>query len=367
MRIAINARSILLANRTGIGRYTYHLIDALAKIDSHNQYWLHVQKNLLDFKRRSPQFSYPNVIIKKDSLSSSSSLKGADIYHNPSPGPLDIQGIKTVVTVHDLIYKMYPQSHTQETLDLTEKYMQEIIKKADHIICISKNTRDDLHHCFNFPQERSSIVYNGVDHQVFYRLDEQGKQQAKKLLAEKGINDPFILFTGTLEPRKNLAGLLEAFADIRRRNKFAGKLVVVGRKGWMHEPTDELLNRLDLEKEVIFLGYVSDEELRCLYNLAEVFVLPSFYEGFGFPIVEAFCCGAAIVTSNNSSCGEIAGDAALTIDPKEPSQITQAITQLLEDRDLNEKLRHKALARSKQFAFDKTAQETLKIYEKLVA
>jgi glycosyltransferase involved in cell wall biosynthesis len=363
MRIAINARSILLSNRTGIGRYTYHLIDHLGQIDSRNEYWLHVQKKFWDTKRKVPPFPYINTHIKKDFLGLG--LKGADVYHNPSPGPLN-ESAKIVVTVHDLIYKAYPQSHTQTTLDLTEKYMQETIKKADHIICVSSNTQEDFHRFFDFPQEKTSVIYNGVDHNIFYALDMSQKEAAKALLAQKGIKEPFILFTGTLEPRKNLANLAEAFAGLHQKGKFKGKLVVVGRQGWMHQPTEELIDRLKIREEMIHLGYVSDEDLRCLYNLAEVFVLPSLYEGFGFPIVEAFCCGAAAVVSNNSSCGEIAADAALTINPQSVLEIKQAIEKILEDKNLNQQLRQKALKRAQDFSFMKTAQETQKVYEQVV-
>lgn len=367
MRIAINARSILSINRTGIGRYTYHLIDSLGNFDRANQYWLYVQKNFWDTKRKTPNFSYPNFFIKRDFFGLGSSLKGADVFHSPSPAPLDVQCQRFIVTVHDMIYKTFPQSHTQETIELTEQYMKQAIAKADHIICVSQSTRQDLHRFLDFPKEKSSVIYNGVNHDAFYVLDRAARERAKELLAHKGISEPFILFTGTLEPRKNLAGVLEAFAHLRQNNKFNGKLVVVGRKGWMHQPTEDLMDRLNLRSQVIFLGYVTDEELRCLYNLTEVFIMPSFYEGFGFPILEAFCCGAPTITSHSSSCGEIAADAALTIDPHSSSEIAEAIVKLMENKTLKEQLSHRALLRAKEFSFLKTAQETLKVYEQVVS
>jgi glycosyltransferase involved in cell wall biosynthesis len=364
MRIAVNARSILLASRTGIGRYTYHLLDTFGQMASSHQFWIHVPKKIWDTKRNLPHFDSPHLVVKNDYFGLG--LRGADVYHYPSPGPIDRKDSKIIVTIHDLVYKMYPQSHTQETIDATEKYMQQIVGKADHLIFISRNTQEDFRRHFDFPQEKTSVVYNGVDHKLFFNLDQGQKQEAKALLEIKGIKDPFILFIGTLEPRKNLAGLLEAFAALKKRKTFKGKLVVVGRKGWMHEPTEALMETLGIKQDIISLGYVTDEELRSLYSLAEVVVFPSFYEGFGFPIVEAFCCGAALVTSNNSSCGEIAGDAALTIDPHSSHEIANAIAQLLEDKVLSQQLRQKAIARSKEFSFINTAGQTLKVYEKSV-
>ena len=182
MRIAINARSILKANRTGIGRYTYYLLDSLGEIDHKNEYWLYARKNFWDSKRQLPQFSFPHFKVKLDFLNRgiASLLKEADVYHSPSPDGLNIQGLKIIVTVHDLIYKTYPQSHTQETIDLTEQYMHQIVKKADHVICVSENTREDLHRFYNFPKEKSSVVYNGVDHKIFYKLDLKQRQQDRK-------------------------------------------------------------------------------------------------------------------------------------------------------------------------------------------
>ena len=369
MRIAINARSILLKNRTGIGRYTFHLLDSLGMMDKANEYWLYARQNFFSNRRRLPNFSYPHFMAKTDflGLGPQYCLKGVDIYHDPSPGPLVMQGPKMVVTIHDLIYKMYPQSHTSETIDLTQGYMEEIVKKADRIICTSHTTREDFHRFFDFSKEKTSVIYNGVDHKIFYKLGPDQYERAQSLLAQKGIEGPFILFVGTIEPRKNLTGVLEALAVLVQKKIFAGKLVVVGMKGWGTQPIESLISRFNLQDRVILTGFIDDQELCFLYNLAQLFVFPSFYEGFGFPIVEAFCCGAPVVTSNTSSCAEIAGDCALTVDPQQIPQIAQAMRRLLEDRGLNQALRQKAMKKAQEFSFLKTAQKTLNIYDHLYA
>lgn len=361
MRIAVNCRSILLSHRTGIGRYTYHLLDNLGKIDKLNRYILYAPKRFFDFKRRLPDFSrFHNFQRRIDCFQRG--IAGCDIYHLPSPDLIGPYSGKLIVTVHDLVYKTFPQSHQPQTIELTHKYMQDIAAKAEKIICISKNTRLDLHRFFNLPLEKTCVVYNGVDHEVFFPLSADERSKAGIHLKELGIDMPYILSVGTIEPRKNLTGLLESFALLKSKKIFQGKLVVAGMQGWKLERIGEYIKELGVASDVVFTGFVSDTQLRQLYNMAEVFVFPSFYEGFGFPILEAFCCGVPVVTSSTSSCGEIAADAALKVDPKDIQGIAHAIAQVLSDRQLKENLRQAGLKRSQEFSFLKTAQETWKVY-----
>jgi glycosyltransferase involved in cell wall biosynthesis len=367
MRIAINCRSILKPRFTGIGRTTYHLLDWLGRIDQENEYILYCQKRFFDFKRKLPSFVYSNFTIKQDSfgLGPWSSVGRHDIYHIPNPDAIPDHPAPIVVTVHDLVYKTWPQSHTQETIDLTETYMAGIAKKASKIICVSESTRRDLHKFFNIPHEKSAVVYNGVDSNIFYHLSEELKAEARVVLAEKGTQGSFILSVGTLEPRKNLPNVLKALAILKEQNRFAGKLVVIGMKGWMLQQIETLTNELGLRNDVQFLGYVSDRELCYYYNLAEAFVYPSFYEGFGFPIIEAFCCGCPVVTSNVSSCPEVAGGAAELVDPNNPESIAKAVAAIVNDRGHQEDLRRRGLLRASDFSFQKTAQQTLAAYNSI--
>ena len=365
MRIAINCRSILLNQLTGIGRATYHLLDSLGAIDHANEYILHAPKRLLDFKRHLPDFSrYHNFKRRVDFFS-----RGAGevaIYHYPSPDAIVRAPGKLVVTVHDLIYKAYPQSQTSQSIELTEKYMQAIAAQAHRIICVSENTRRDLHAFLNIPVDKTCVVYNGVDHKTFYPLSEEQRRQAASRLRVWGIDKPYVLYVGTLEPRKNLTGLLDSFAGLKSKKVFHGQLVIAGMKGWMQDSIGRVIEQLGIKRDVIFTGFVSDDQLRELYNLAELFVFPSFYEGFGFPILEAFSCGVPVVTSKTSSCGEIAGEAALTVDPQDPSRIAQAMTQILQDKMLKKSLRQTGFKRAQEFSFAATARETLAVYQQMV-
>ena len=367
MRVAVNCRSILKPRLTGIGRNTYHLLDYLGRIDRDNQYLLYCPLRLLDFKRRPPHFGHINFSVKRDALGlgPARTVGRHDIYHIPSPDDVPDHPAPVVVTVHDLIYKAYPQSHTPATIALTERHMQSITARAAKIICTSASTRRDLHRFFDLPQERSRVVYNGVDHGIFYPLPAAEKSKAQAALVAQGVQGPYILSVGTIEPRKNLPNVFKAMATLKAGGQFKGKLVVIGVQGWMMEQLGPLMQDLGIKADVVFLGYVPDEELRYFYSLAEAFVYPSFYEGFGFPIVEAFCCGAAVVTSNVSSCPEVAADAALTVDPADAQAIAAAIASLLQETALKESLQAKALARAQDFSFLKTAAETLKIYREI--
>lgn len=358
MRIVVNCRSIMLSNRTGIGRYTYNLLDQLGQVDVSNQYYLYAQKKLFDFKRKMPHFRYSNF---KSSINYfNGNIPRAEIYHLPCPADIEKFDGKVIVTIHDLIYKTYPQSHTQETIDLTEKYMQGIVKRADKIICTSQSTRTDLHRFFDYPQMKSCAILNGVDNRIFHPLENYQITQ-NKFLDNKGIKGDFLLFVGTLEPRKNLFGLLEAMKVL----KTTLPLVVVGMQGWKSDDVLLKVKQMGLEEQVIFTGFISDQELNFLYNTCKVFIFPSFYEGFGFPIVEALSAGACVICSSNSSCGEIAGDAALLIDPHDPVDIAAKIKSVLDDKTLLAAYKLKGVHRAEKFSFKQTAQRTYNVYQSL--
>jgi len=367
MKIAINCRSFLKDQYTGIGRYAYNLVKFLSEIDNENEYYLYAHKGIFDRKRKIPRFAAPNFHVKVDYLNRGPdrALNNIDIYHAPSPDRLDITEVKVIVTVHDLIYLTYPQGHTPQTIEETHKQFQRITRRAEKIICVSKSTMGDLRRHFDVSPSTLRLVYQGIDRDVFYPLEVPERKMAQELVRSKGVQDPYILFVGTIEPRKNLDGLIRAFTVLKDKKVFTGKLVVIGMKGWMEGPVFDLIERFKLKDDIIFLGYLSSQELCYFYNMAEVFVFPSFYEGFGFPIVEAMSCGTPVVTSNKSSCPEVAGDAALSVDPHNPLEIAGAIEQILEDRGLRKTLKENGLHRALDFSFVSTAKNTLRVYQEV--
>jgi len=368
MKIAFNCRCFSKKRNTGIGRYAYNLIKELKGIDSQNKYILYTEKNLFDVKRDIPRIKAKNFTSRRDFFKRgvARTLGDFDIYHTPCPEFLgDVGHAEVVVTIHDLIHKICPQVHTEQTIESLDKQINCIVKKASKVICISQSTADDLIRHYRVDEKRISLVYNGVDKDIFYCMAAERRQEAKKKLRAKGIDFPYLLFVGTIEPRKNLKGVLYAFKQLKDQGDFDGKVVVVGMKGWLSEDLDQFMEKLKITDDVIFLGYMSNDDLRYLYNMAEVFVFPSLYEGFGFPVLEAFCCGAPVVTSNSSSLVEIASDAALTIDPLDDRKISAAIKDILKSPQLKEELIEKGKKRSKDFSFQKTAQETLQVYHEV--
>ena len=367
MHIAINCRSFSRKQFTGIGRYASSLVASLSAIDAENRYSLYTDRGWREVRSRITRRDASNFAVKFDWLkrSAAKTLRSVDIYHAPSPEIVPDLDAKLVVTVHDLIYKTHPQGHTRETLALSDAQFQSFIPRAARIICSSRSTQNDVRRYFPASKDKTCYVYQGVDTNIFYSLPQWEIPLAWKMAREKGVAGPFVLFVGTIEPRKNLKGLLEAFARLKQKKVFDGNLVVIGMAGWKGEGVTGLIEHLGIKDDVIFLGFVGDDELRVFYNLAEVFVFPSLYEGFGYPILEAFSCGAAVVTSNVSSCPELAADAALTVDPVDSEAIAQAMGRILQDPGLKSALKHKALARAQGFDNKETARKTLQVYEEV--
>ncbi len=367
MHIAINCRSFSKKQFTGIGRYASSLVHSLAAIDTTNRYSLYTSRGFFRIKSTFPRAQARNFVVRYDWLRRGpwKTLGSVDLYHAPSPEVIDGAMPKVVVTVHDLIYKTYPQGHTAETLRLTERQFASFIPTAAKIICSSQSTLNDLRTYFSVEPGRACFVHQGVDKNIFYPIEARQMRLAQEAVRFKGVEGPFLLFVGTIEPRKNLEGMLKALAWLKQKKLFQGKLAVLGMAGWKSEGLSALIDQLGIRLDVVFVGFVTNDELRAFYNTAEVFVFPSFYEGFGYPILEAFSCKAAVVTSNVSSCPELAADAALTVDPNNPEDIARAIARILGDAALRNSLKEKAFQRALAFDNLKMARETLAIYEEV--
>lgn len=364
MRVAINCRSFLRRKIAGIGRYAFNLVRSLGELDPENEYWLYCRKGLVDWKRRLPRRPAKNFFLKPDYFGQGLAkiLKGADVYHAPCPDEIDFDFAPVVVTVHDLVYKVFPEKHSDKIRESSDRHFNQLVPRAAAIICCSRSTERDLLRFFPQAAGRTRLVYQGVDKNIFYPLNGPESREAQRLVRAQGITRPFLLCVGTIEPRKNLLGVLNAVRILKDRKQFDGQLVIVGMKGWLMEGLVRVLEENRLTADCVFPGYVSDRELRALYNQAEVFVYPSLYEGFGYPVVEAFSCGAAVVTSMTSACGEIAREAALVVDPENPEDIAGRIHEMISDAGLRQDMRRRGLARAQDFSFEKTARETLAVY-----
>ncbi len=269
-----------------------------------------------------------------------------------------------IITVMDLIryldLKGYgtfvhrPNSRDRFYLNLDYKG----IKKAARIIAISQATKNDLIHYLNIPEERISVVYLGVDPKVFCPVP------------HRLYNHPYVLFVGSEQPRKNLVQLLKAFSWLKKETRFKDlKLVKVGEAGGeeadFRKQTMKVINSLNLNQEVIIVDRVPESELPVYYSGAAVFVLPSLYEGFGLPPLEAMACGCPVITSNATSLPEVVGDAGIMVDPYDTDNLAKAMRQVLTNDELRADMVRKGLEQSKQFSWEKAAEQTQEIYNKV--
>jgi glycosyltransferase involved in cell wall biosynthesis len=228
--------------------------------------------------------------------------------------------------------------------------------RADKIITVSQNTKDDLVEMFNYNPNKIKVIYNGVDSS--YKLIDN-----KKLISEinnkYNTGENFLLYVGNIKPHKNIPVLLKALSNIDKQNK----LVIVGKRDKAYDEIFDIIDQNNLKDRIIFTGFVPDEDLILLYNAAALFVYPSLYEGFGLPPLEAMACGTPVITSNVSSLPEVVGDAAITVDPHNIKELSKKINKILSNKDLQNKMIQRGIERAKQFTWDKTARETIKVYE----
>lgn len=289
-------------------------------------------------------------------------LAGADVFHCSDVLLYKPRGVPTVITVHDLSTLLFPELHVHNTIEMHERKMHFVRTQADLVIAVSENTRRDVIKHLDVPPERVRVVYEAAGEQ-FHPIEDAHTVAA---IAHRYRLEPnsYVLTVGTLEPRKNQIRLVEAFHLLSQRGVTRGlKLVLAGGKGWLYDNLFQRVEELGLTEDVIFTGVVPDEDLPALMNGALVFVYPSLYEGFGLPALEAMACGVPVITSNASSLPEVAGDAALLVDPYDVEGLAEAMRSLIESEETRSDLREKGLAQAARFSWERTARETLAAYK----
>lgn len=279
-----------------------------------------------------------------------------DLLHSPDFIPPLFGARRYVITIHDLAFLLYANIQTADSLRYYAGQIQRAVRQADHIIAVSHTTRDDLIRLLHVPSEKITVIWEGI-HPRFRVLEHSVVQ----------LPDDYLLFVGTIEPRKNIPNLLQGYAILKSRQKTVSKLVLAGQKGWLSEESFAAIEGLGLQEDVIWLGGVPFNELPALYNRAKILVYPSLYEGFGFPPLEAMACGTPTITSDRGALKEIAGEAALYVNPDEPESIAAGLQKLLSDENLYQTLRERGLAHVRQFSWEQTARQTLAVYEKVLA
>ncbi len=272
--------------------------------------------------------------------------------------PLALTRTARVVTVHDAFPYTCPRTSTRLDWLVYHAWLPYALPAADAIITDSEQSREDIVKYLPVSPEHVTVVPLAADR----RFRPVEAAAVEPILQSYDVAQPYILYVGALESRKNLPRLLEAYALLRAWSE-RWRLVIVGARKWKSSPILDTVQRLGLEPHVTFTGYVADEDLPALYTGADLFAFPSLYEGFGLPVLEAMACGTPVVTSNTSSLPEVVGDAALLVDPYDVEAMASAMRQVLEDPALAQALRQRGLARAATFSWERTARETIAVYE----
>ncbi len=291
---------------------------------------------------------------------------GVDVFHGMDHVGIPFVGRtgKTVVTVHDVIVLILPETFTPRHRLVVRTALARVRRRADRIIVPSLAVKRDVEGRLGVPGDRVVVTPEGCEP----RFRPVGSAGARRAAAARyGLPPRYVLAVGTLEPRKNLTALLRAFARLRRDGDVDPELqlVLAGARGWLDEPIFQTVRSLGIEEAVHFPGFIEDDDLPAVYGRADLFVFPSLYEGFGLPLIEAMACGVPVVTSNVSSMPEVAGDAALLVDPRDTEGLATAIARALRDGALRDRLRAAGIARARRFSWEATARRTLDVYASL--
>lgn len=363
MRIGINADEANVKNPVGIGQFAQNVICALEKIDKENQYYLYLtssKKNTLPEERAgwcykyiwpkklSTQFTLPfNLLLNREKL---------DVFFTPTHYAPRICPMPSVISIMDVSYLLYPEYFTKHDLWQLKNWTNYSAKNAKKIVVISESTKKDVIKFYEKKENDVIVCYPGYDKKYTKIEDAGGINSVKK---KYDIEGKYLIAVGTLQPRKNYEKLVKVFVRLK---KLGGceKLVIVGKYGWLYDSLFDGVKKLNIEHDVIFTGYVPDRDIVYLLNGAKAYVLASFYEGFGIPVLEAQACGVPVVVSRVSSIPEVAGEAAFYFDPKNEDDMFEKINQVLTVEDLREKLRQKGLENVRRFSWRTCAAQVLK-------
>jgi len=393
MTIGIDIRSLLEGRHTGVEEYTLNLLRFLFGVAHfsarHNEYLLFSsggKKSKIKNQKSKIQLkiiNYKNISLKHFPISNrvlnlsfkcfgrprlDKLLNGVDIFWAPNINLIPTTSkCRKIVTFHDLSFERHPEFFSLKRR-LWHQFINpaKLAQEADKIITVSESTRQDLIDIYRVEPEKIKVVYSGVGKKFKVQ---SSKLKVKKIKKKYHLPEEFILYLGTIEPRKNLVGLIRAYEVLMRKflvpnSKFLiPKLVIAGTKGWLYENILKTAHQSKYSKDIIFTGFIEDKDKPELYNLATIFVYPSFYEGFGFPPLEAMASGVPTITSNCSSLPEIVGDAAIMVDPYKPDELAWAMEMILTDEKLRQKLSQKGIEQARKFSWEKCARETLTVLQ----
>jgi len=363
----------LIFTKAGIATYLYNLIANLARLSDGDIYlfsssssriaWRQKFQNVKEKVVRLPQLNRYFESLWGENLLPLAIKRGKiDVFHGPRFFVPQKLSCPSVVTVHDLGFKKFPELVKSGVAAYFDEMVASSVKRARKVIVLSHATRKDLIDLYKVADGKIAVIYCAAD-KAFSPVTDKAAIERVKL--KFSIRKKFILFAGTVEPRKNIVNLLEAYRMAKAKDEF--DLVVAGGYGWLYDEVLRKASQPELQSKVVFTDYISSEDMACLYSGCEAFVFPSFYEGFGLPVLEAMNCGAPVITSSTSSLKELFADSSYQVDPHSPGSIAEGIDNVLSNAALRDELRTKGAKRSKDFSWEATARQTLEAYKEAIS
>jgi glycosyltransferase involved in cell wall biosynthesis len=375
MKVAVDALP-LLGPFTGIAHYTRELMQrmqALAGIELFYCYGLYWDRSLrvhpvahYDAVRKSARSVFPAAArsiyrgMRQAVFSAGARRRRIDLYHAPNYLPLEFDG-PTVITVHDLSYLRYPETHPADRVEVMTRQLPRAIERASFVLVDSHFVRQEVLSAFPKAADKVITTHLGVSE----RFRPMAPAETATVVGGHGlVPGSYVLSVGTLEPRKNLVGTLEAFSQLPAQTRARFPLALVGMTGWRMEGMQERITSMAHTGEIRLLGYVSPADLPAVYAGAAAFVYPSLYEGFGLPVLEALASGIPVVASNTSSLPEVAGEVALTLDPHDHAGLANALKELLEPSSKRQARIQKGIDWARSFTWERCAQQTFAVYQR---
>jgi len=368
MNIALDAHYIG-TNCGGVETYVYNLIESILKIDNNNKYCLYLspflKKEILPFINDNVSVEY--LLSDKSAFRTfidipfKLSKRRPDIYHGQIFLPPFAYSVKKILTLQDVFFL-----NNMSWLTIKErikfKHIYYSVAKADHIITISDFSKKEILKNFNLPEKKISVIYCGVSDDFFKK---RGLSASQNIKDKYSLPENYLLYVGRINVRKNILILLKSFAMLKQRLKNPVKLVIAGKPDGKNKNIHKIIGELNLQEDVLFLGYIPYEDLPYIYSLSRLFVFIPFYEGFGLPPLEAMASGIPVIASNIPVFRETLGDAALLVDPDNPVQISSTMNDLLNDKNLSLNLAEKGMRRAGLFKWRDSASKTIEIYNTL--
>lgn len=371
MKIAIDAFEANFGERVGIGNYVYNLVKNLARIDPRNNYTLYLKSPISkefyfeqdNFRFRPLQSLTYRTFWTQLRLPVELFSHRPEILHVPAGQKIPpYRPCKTIVTIHDIAFLTFKNYFHPSIRWRSIKFTRYAVRHADKIIAISESTKKDILNFYGVKPDRVVVIYHGVE-DIYRPINDV--DQINKSRGKYNLGSNYMLFVGVLQPRKNIPRLIRAFNSFIKNKKKDCQLVIAGKKGWLYDDIFHTTKILKIEDRVIFPGYVPIEDMPALMSGARLLVLPSLYEGFGIPLLEAMACGTPVIASNVSSIPEVVGDAGLLFDPYNEEEIAQAMFDVLSNESLRSEMIKKGLERAKLFSWEKAARQTLSVYEEV--